>query len=269
MVSTPAPTTAGGRTAGIAAAIAARLAAAGCVAPDEEAAELAAAAAADPALLDRLVTRRSGGEPLAWVVGGVRFCGEWIAVRPGVYVPRWQSEPLARRAAELLPETGTAADLCTGSGAIARALVSARPSARVVASDLDAGAVACARSNGVEAYEGDLDLPLPSEMHRCCDVVVSVPPYVPTAELAFLPRDVRAHEPALALDGGSDGCLVLRRVVVAAGRLLRRDGTLLVELGGDEAGRLAPVLGAAGLELVAEIEDDEGDLRGIEAVLRQ
>src|ERR1700720_3649954 len=97
---------------------------AGFVSAEEEADELLSRAAGDVELLDSLVARRLTGEPLAWITGRVSFCGLEIRVDPGVYVPRWLSEPLARRAVELLPETGSAIDLCTGAGAIARTLMS-------------------------------------------------------------------------------------------------------------------------------------------------
>ena len=135
------------------------LAAAGFLAAEEEAGEIVARAAGDGALLDAMVARRLTGEPLAWITGITLFCDVVIHVDPGVYVPRWQSEPLARRAAERLPAHGVAIDLCTGSGAIAATLTHLRPRARVVASDIDARAVACALSNGVEAYLGDLFAP--------------------------------------------------------------------------------------------------------------
>ncbi|MDX6410111.1 MAG: release factor glutamine methyltransferase, partial [Gaiellaceae bacterium] len=141
----------------------ARLAAAGCVAAEEEAAELLAAAG-DPAELDAMVTRRTRGEPLAWVVGAVDFCGIRVKVAAGVYVPRWQTEPLARRAAALLPADGTAVDLCTGAGAIACVLQASARGATVVATDVDPAAVACARENGVDALLGDLDGPLPAAL---------------------------------------------------------------------------------------------------------
>ena len=109
----------------------------GFVAPDEEAAELLEAAAGDAATLDALVERRLTGEPLAWITGQVEFCGLKIAIHEGVYVPRWHTELVAERAAERLPEHGAAIDLCTGSGAIAKVLMTRRPQARVTASDLD------------------------------------------------------------------------------------------------------------------------------------
>jgi release factor glutamine methyltransferase len=245
--------------------VASRLAEAGCVAPSEEAGELIEAAANDEGLLDRLVARRVTGEPLAWVTGSHRFAGHRIVVHRGVYVPRWQSEPLARRAVELLPEDGLAVDLCTGSGAIAVALARARPKARVLGTDVDPAACACARDNGVEVFAGHLASPLPEDDRGHFDVVVAVVPYVPTDQLGFLPRDVREHEPLLALDGGPHGTRVLGQAVWAGAELLRPGGSLLLELGGDQAEELAGVLAVAGFAPASLFEDDDGDVRGIEA----
>ncbi len=199
------------------------------------------------------------------MVGGLSFCGEWVRVDPNVYVPRLQTSSLARRAVTLLPSHGVAVDLCTGSGAIAVTLGRRRPGARVVGTDIDPAACRCAAANGVEVYEGDLDEPLPGELVGAADVVVAVAPYVPSDDVRLLPRDSRDYEPRLALDGGPDGLDVLRRVVLAGARLLRRGGVLLLELGGGQADALAPDLRAAGVGPPTVRFDDEGDVRGVEA----
>ena len=250
------------------AALAALLAGAGFIAAAEEADELLAASAGDAALLDTLVERRLTGEPLAWITGSVRFCGIEVRVDPGVYVPRWHTEALARRAVERLPIDGTAVDVCTGSGAIAKVLTLARPGARVVASDIDERAVACARGNGVEAYAGDLFGPLPSGLEGRVDVIVGVVPYVPSPELPLLQRDTFTFERPLSYDGGPDGAGILRRVLGDSPRFLRRGGALLLELGGDQADLLGGDLEALGYTDVRVLRDEEGDVRGIEATLR-
>lgn len=244
----------------------ARLAAAGCVAPEEEAAELLAAAT-HPAHLDLLVARRTSGEPLAWVVGSVDFCGIRVTVPTGVYVPRWQTEPLARRAADLLPDDGVAVDLCTGAGAIACVLRGAHPSATVVATDIDPAAIACARENGVDARLGDLDQPLPAALLGTVDVLTSVVPYVPTDALAYLPRDVLAFEPRLALDGGPGGMRLLSSVVARSTRWLRPGGWLLLELGGDQATTVAGEMAVAGFVDITVLKDGDADPRWIEGRL--
>lgn len=136
-----------------------RLERAGFVAAEEDADDLLRAAAGDAERLAALVERRLTGEPLAWITGEVGFGGRTVRIDPGVYVPRWHTEELARRAAVRLPDAGVAIDACTGSGAVAAALAAARPGARVLASDLDPTAVACARTNGVDARTGDLLAP--------------------------------------------------------------------------------------------------------------
>ncbi|MDP9075067.1 MAG: methyltransferase [Actinomycetota bacterium] len=247
--------------------LAARLSSAGFVAAEEEAEELLTCAAGDFGLLDALVGRRLKGEPLAWITGHVSFCGLDIRVHPDVYVPRWQSEPLARRAVERLPVDGVAIDVCTGAGAIAKTLLGARPYARVVASDVDQRAVACAAANGVEVYWGDLFSPLPGTLKGGVDVVVGVVPYVPTLALRLLPRDTLAFESPLAYDGGPGGTVFLRRVLIDSRSFLRCGGAILLELGGEQADALGPDLAALGYVDVTVLTDDDGDVRGVEATL--
>jgi release factor glutamine methyltransferase len=237
----------------------------GFIAAGEESQELLAYAQGDQALLDTAVQRRLTGEPLAWITGRVSFCGLDIHVDPDVYVPRWLTEPLARRAVERLPEHGTAIDLCTGSGAIAAVLRAHRPHARIVATDVDPRAIACAVANGVEAYLGDLFAPLPAGFEGNVDVVVGVVPYVPTAELPLLQRDTFTFERTLSYDGGTDGADILRRVLVDAPRFLKRGGAILLEVGGDQADVLNGELKRLGFVDARVLTDEDGDVRGIEA----
>jgi release factor glutamine methyltransferase len=238
---------------------------AGCVAAEEEAHELVVSAGGDASAARALADRRLTGEPLAWITGRATFGENSIVVHRGVYVPRWQSLELARRAAARLPADGTAIDLCTGSGAIAVAVGAVRPGARIVGTDSDARAVACARANGVVAWPGDLFAPLPASFGAATDVVVSVVPYVPSSELHLLPRDTLAFEDASHYDGGPAGLALLRRVVTEAPAFLRPGGALLLELGGDQADLLGPVLDGAGFGSMEFWSDDDGDLRGLEA----
>lgn len=244
----------------------AQLRQAGCIAAEEEAGELVRAAGGDAERLRELVLRRCSGVPLAWLVGAVRFCGETVLVQPGVFVPRPQSERLALEAVARLPERGLAVDLCTGAGAIAVVLARRRPLARVVASELDPLAAACAKSNGVEVFEGDMTASLPRGLRGRVDVVTAVVPYVPTGELRLLPRDVLAFEPRRALDGGEAGTVFLTRAVREAAVLLRPGGSLLLELGGDEGDLLRPVLADYGYSDAELLVDEEGDARTLIAV---
>jgi release factor glutamine methyltransferase len=236
---------------------------AGCVAARDETVELLAEAKGDPRVLRELVARRSAGEPLAWLVGSARFCGRRVLVCPGVYVPRPQTEALASEAIERLPRRGLAVDLCTGSGALAVAVGRARPEARVLATEIDPAAAACARDNRIEVHVGDMTGPLPDGVWGQVDVVTAVVPYVPTDELRLLPRDVVAYEPRGALDGGADGMDLLWRAVVESADLLRPGGSLLMELGGREADLLEPLLAEHGYRDVRRLFDEERDLRGL------
>jgi release factor glutamine methyltransferase len=244
----------------ILAAVVDRLIAAGCVAAEQEAAAFLAAAR-DAPTLEAWLRRREQGEPPAWITGTVLFCDQTLHLAPGVYVPRIQSEELARRAAALLPDNGRAVDLCTGAGAVAAHLLTQVPTATVIGIDVDVRAATCARRNGVPTAVADLAEPL--RRLEGFDVVTAVAPYVPTGELRLLPADVRRYEPRLALDGGADGLDLVRRVIAAAMRLLRPGGWLLIEVGGEQDEILAPTLGACGFDLVTPWCDDDGDLRGI------
>jgi release factor glutamine methyltransferase len=243
------------------------LRAAGCIAASDEADDLIRAAGGDRGLLVELVARRTKGEPIAWLTGSVTFCDVEVTVAPGVYVPRWHTEPLARRAATVLPSGGVAVDLCTGAGAIAVVLGVAVPTARVVATELDPDALRCARRNGVEVFEGFLDDPLPVEFERRVDVMTAVVPYVPTDSLRLLPRDVQAFEPRLALDGGPEGTDVLDEVVRRSPRWLRPGGSILLELGGDQAAPVERLLHRLGFGEVDVMVDEDGDGRAVAARL--
>lgn len=234
---------------------------AGCVAADDEAAELRAAAGdAEPP--ESWLTRREAGEPLAWIVGSVDFGGVRVRVDPGVYVPRAESIELARRAASSLRPGDRLLDLCTGSGAIAAWVAAAVPGVAVIGVDRDRAAVRCAAANGVAVVRAEVGaLPVRGPFAA----VTAVAPYVPTGAIGLLPADVVRHEPRAALDGGADGLDVARLVVAAAARLLRPGGWLGLEVGGDQDRALAPALAAAGLVDVEPWTDEDGDLRGLGA----
>src|SRR5436305_5495993 len=123
----------------------AALRAAGCIAAEDEAAQLAAAAQRMGRPFHQLLARRLAGEPLAWVTERVVFAGCELSMRPGVFVPRPHTEWLACRAAELLAGGGTLADLCTGCGAVAAVATRRAPDAEVWATDIDAAAVELAQ----------------------------------------------------------------------------------------------------------------------------
>jgi release factor glutamine methyltransferase len=227
-------------------AIAARLRAAGSVFAEEEA-RLLVGAARTPADLDRMVDERVAGVPVEQLVGWVTFCGLRILVDRGVFVPRRRTELLVREAVGLARRVDgpVVVDLCCGSGAVAAAIAAALPSVELHAVDLDPAATRCARRNlacaGASVYEGDLDAPLPATLAGRVDVLVANAPYVPSGEIGMLPREARVHEPRTALDGGTDGLDVLRRLAAAALRWLAPGGHVLVETGQRQAEQVAVI----------------------------
>ena len=238
-------------------AVVARLRAAGCVFAEDEA-RLLHDAAGTPAELAALVNRRVAGEPLEQVLGWAEFCGLRIAIEPGVFVPRQRTGFLVRVAAGLAASHPIVVDVCCGSGAIVAALAAALGRIELYAVDVDPAAVRCARRNlgsAAHVYQGDLDAPLPVTLRGRVDLLVANVPYVPSAAIALMPPEAREHEPRLALDGGTDGLDVLRRVAAAAPAWLAPGGHLLIET--SQAQVPAAVGAYTGAGLVARVATDE------------
>jgi release factor glutamine methyltransferase len=200
----------------------------------------------DPAELagiKALVVRRRKHEPMAYILGQREFYRRAFEVNPAVLIPRPDTETLIERALELLPTDRDlrALDLCTGTGAIAITLAAERERLRVDATDLSQEALAVAQRNAerhgvaprVALTHGDLfDAVRVGERY---DLVVSNPPYIPTADIADLAADIHEHEPHLALDGGADGLSVLRRLCDRTEAFLAPGGALLFEVGAGQA----------------------------------
>ncbi|MFI7098827.1 putative protein N(5)-glutamine methyltransferase [Streptomyces sp. NPDC050161] len=231
-------------------AVVARLRAAGCVFAEDEA-ELLLSTARTPTELAAMVRRRADGLPLEHVLGWAEFCGLRMTVGPGVFVPRRRSELLVRQAAALAAPGAVAVDLCCGSGALGAALAARVPGVALHAADIDPAAVRCARANVAAAgglvHEGDLFAALPAALRGRIDVLLANVPYVPSEEVGLLPSEAREHEPLVALDGGTDGLDVLRRVTAAAAAWLAPGGSLLVETSERQADRAAALFADGGL----------------------
>jgi release factor glutamine methyltransferase len=239
-----------------------RLRAAGCVFAEDEAA-LLVEAAASPDDLVAMVDQRVAGLPLEHVVGWADFCGLRIAVAAGVFVPRRRTECLALEAARLAAVVATrpavVLDLCCGSGAVGAVVVGAVPGVELYAADVESAAVRCARRNlGDRGHvcQGDLYEPLPAQLRGRVDVLVANAPYVPTEEISLMPPEARLHEPAVALDGGTDGLRVLRRVTEAASQWLAPGGHLLFETSERQAPEMLDFAARAGL--TPRLVQDEG-----------
>jgi release factor glutamine methyltransferase len=184
------------------------------------------------------VSRRGQREPVAYIVGRKGFWTLELAVDARVLVPRPETERLVELALEALRDTEgpVLADVGCGSGCVALALAAERPDATIHAIDCSTDALAVARANGealgeaVQWHAGELLDPVAGPL----DLVVSNPPYIPTATMADLMPEVTEYEPTVALDGGPDGLDVIRRLVPAAAARLRPGGKLLFEIGSDQ-----------------------------------
>jgi release factor glutamine methyltransferase len=217
-----------------------------------------------------LLDQRASRVPLQHLTGTAPFRHLELAVGPGVFVPRPETELIAGWVLDRIAGLAapTVVDLGTGSGAIALSVANEHPGARVVAVERDAGAIEWTRHNAatraaagdtpVEVLSGDMtDHGLLRELDGRVDVVVSNPPYVPDG--ARLPREVADHDPPLALWGGPDGLDVVRGLLVTAARLLHPGGWLGIEHA-DQQGSALPTLvrGSGGWADVA----DNADLAG-------
>lgn len=270
----------------------ARLAAAGCPSPRADAVALAAhvlglragevgaaelrggglgAEAADR--LGRLVDERARRVPLQHLTGTVGFRGLDLAVGPGVFVPRPETELVAGAAVEAALAAGPrplVVDLCTGSGAIAAAVAHEVPGALVHAVEVDPQAHAWAARNlaigGVRLHLADATDPAaePVGVDGRVDVVVSNPPYVPD-DMEPVDPEVADHDPAVALYGGPDGLGVPLRVAARAALLLRPSGTFVLEHAHGQRARLVRTLVDAGWVDVAGHTDLAGRERYVVA----
>jgi release factor glutamine methyltransferase len=210
----------------------------------------------DPELdsLRGLVLRRGQRQPLQHIVGSTSFCGLEIGVNPHVLIPRPETELLAEAGWQFLTsfnsQPTTALDFGTGSGCIAIALASKCPTTRVVAVDISAEALDTARQNAhLNGVADRVDFRLGSAFTALnpgekFDLLISNPPYIPTAEIATLAPEVRDHDPRLALDGGADGLDFYRRLAQEAAPLLPPHGKLMVEFGAGQADAVSAIFGA-------------------------
>jgi release factor glutamine methyltransferase len=195
--------------------------------------------------LRELIKRRGQREPLQHITGSTSFCGFEIAVNRHVLVPRPETELLAELGWQFLstlnPQTSTCLDLCTGSGCLAIVLAAKCSGAKISATDISADALTLAKENAakndvaerIHFFQGDGFAAL--ENGAQFDLIVSNPPYIPSAEIETLEPEVRDFDPRLALDGGADGLEFYRSMAKNASALLRPGGKIMVEFGDGQA----------------------------------
>lgn len=240
--------------------VAERLAAAGVPSPEADArwlvehASRGCADGCDRAELARLVERRAGREPLQLVLGHTWFRELRLTCRPGVFIPRPETEIVAGAAITAARDAvvgrgrAVVVEPCTGTGAIALSIGAEVPHARVLAADRSEAAVALARENlaavvvgdagvpglargaAVEVVAGELLEPVPDELRGAVDVLVANPPYLPAADRRWLPPEVRDHDPDDALVAGPAGTEIVDALLAAAAGWLRPGGTVVLEI---------------------------------------
>ena len=200
------------------------------------------------------IKRRVRREPLQHIVGSTSFCGLEIATNRQVLVPRPETELLAEAGWKFLRQLSTrdvpspaAMDFGTGSGCLAIALAVNCPAARIFAGDISPEALEVARQNAkrhlpaerIEFMAGDGFAAVPEGARF--DLIISNPPYIPTAEISGLQPEVRDYDPPCALDGGPDGLDFFRRLAVEARPFLKAGGKIMLEFGDGQAGGIREI----------------------------
>lgn len=232
--------------------------------------------AAQQAAYAELVVRRAGREPLQHIVGAVGFRYVELAVGPGVFIPRPETEDVAGAAvdaARVALGRPVVVDLCSGSGAIALSVAHEVPNATVHAVEIDETALTWLRRNAdARSRAGDKPIAIHqadvahavAELDGTVDVVVSNPPYVAEDEMHHVEPEVRDHDPRLALVAGLDGLDVIRAVERTAARLLKDGGRVVVEHS-DRQGESAPAVFGDGWTDVRDHRDLAGRPRYVTA----
>lgn len=217
-----------------------------------------------------LIAWRAARIPLQHLVGTAHLGGVDVAVGPGVFVPRPETELLFAWALPHVPASGLVVDLCTGSGALALAIAHARPTAQVHAVEVDPSALDWARRNievaapQVVLHHADVTDPgVLAELSGRVDVVVSNPPYVPAG--AVLEPEVADHDPHLALFAGPTGLDVIDAMVTNIARLLRPHGMVAIEHDDSHGAEVVTLLRERGFDQVVPHRDLAGKPRFVTA----
>jgi len=218
--------------------------------------------------LEEFARRRLAGEPVARILGIKEFWGLALQLSPATLVPRPDTETVVELALEIWrgerhPVSPLRiADIGTGSGAILLALLSELPEACGVGTDISLAALQIASSNaarlGLAPRAAFVACDYAAALSGGFDLIVSNPPYIRSAEIAGLAREVGGYDPRAALDGGADGLSAYRKLIPQAAHLLASRGTLVVEAGLGQSGQIEGLMTAAGLTLVRPPKADLG-----------
>jgi release factor glutamine methyltransferase len=220
--------------------------------------------------LEDFTRRRLAGEPVARILGAREFWGLPLQLSAATLVPRPDTETVVELALEMLraePDPThrlRIADIGTGSGAILLALLSELPDAFGVGTDVSVAALRTASRNaarlGFASRAAFVACDYAAALSEPFDLIVSNPPYIRSADIACLAREVRDHDPIVALDGGADGLDAYRQLIPQAARRLTQGGVLVVEAGQGQSGDIGELMTAAGL---TQQKPPKADLAGI------
>lgn len=214
----------------------------------------------------KLLERRGTHMPLQYITGEQEFMGLPFLVNDKVLIPRQDTEILVEEALKAVKEGAKILDVCTGSGCIIISILKLVSGTKGMACDISGEALEVARENArrqgvaVDFRQGDLFEPVEGQF----DVIVSNPPYIPTAEIEKLMEEVKFFEPRTALDGNEDGLAFYRRLAAESLRYLKDGGWLMVEIGCDQGRAVAELLRDAGF---CEVEVRR-DLAGLDRVVK-
>lgn len=197
--------------------------------------------------IEELISKREQKIPLQYIIGKWYFMGLELNVSPDCLIPRPDTEILVYEAIKLLKTGGTVCDLCTGSGCIGLSILKHRSdTAHATLVDISSGALDIARQNSkclsLDEKCTLLTLDVTLEMpHGRFDMIVSNPPYIPSADIATLSDEVK-KEPTIALDGGSDGLSIINSILRLAPSALAENGYLLIEFGYDQSEKIVQIM---------------------------
>ncbi len=215
---------------------------------------------AKEAELNKLVKQRSERVPLQYITGSQEFMGFEFLVSPATLIPRQDTEILVEVVSKAA-EGKSVLDLCTGTGCILLSLAKLCHLKRAVGTDISAEAVATAKKNAqrlcaeAEFFCGDLFQAVPQERF---DIIVSNPPYIPSAVIDTLMPEVREHEPMSALDGDADGLKFYREISKNAGKYLNKSGQIFFEIGCEQGADVSALLKEAGFTNIHIVKDLAG-----------
>ncbi len=218
---------------------------------------------------EALINRRASHEPLQHITGIAYFYGREFNVNSSVLIPRYDTENLVERVLKLVKRGDHILDMCTGSGCIIETIALesrlTREEAVFLGVDISKEALKVARANkeklgadAVDFMQSDLFENLNDNLRNSFDIIVSNPPYIKTAVIEELDKEVKLHDPYIALDGSSDGLKFYKKITEEAIHFLKKDGYLAYEIGSDQAEEVKDIMAAKGFVNIEVYKDLSG-----------